>query len=676
MMVGESSSLSRLGFCWRLTLCCLLMLVVLVKGNNVDVSDSLENAEPVDMTHQQFVKQKPSPPYYVRITELKELPKEVEQKELPKEGHETPATVVTSVEGSEGVALFFFHGLQSELPKWQGQIELYLNNLVSNVPVYLWVPDYHETIRNGFIEAGEKVAESFVKGIKHLQDLQSKFDCLFFCHSVGCLTLFHLLLHRAKSNGNNAGGVEKTEQTAWPVNQLCSKPDLLALREVSMKGCPFLGFKTDSPFLKWDIPAGSPATITPYGGIIDDLRNANEKIARLWIRLNNSLNRDCSIFSETKGLLKGGLHLFGAAYDEVFGENSALAAPWGFTEQYVRDSRHGEGRSIRKAVAKSENDSGELTNNAVKKTVIFGSLLYKALEQLGSRLHRYNVSFYQNTFHDRIPAMNHFPSVPKDSALTQSFLSDWAKAVFTDWRERDGDTSDLTSERATELAIDVARTVFINPNTHVVEKLNFAPIKQMVVDMFEVIRFSVVENSKMFPHNFLISNGIGTALTGPPPGRGDLPHDELQKLMQNERDEVYEQMCKLELAGLYRAGPQVSDIISSVSNEYHNAELLNQGGLFRENWEKLKEAEKTCKPPQIPKEVADMVLIAGKDYDKRALSLFEKLSAVDTTAAALRDYSVRKPKGEIPKKVADEVRGENYQEKVSEGVYSSKLGGY
>eukprot|EP00922_Rhytidocystis_sp_ex-Travisia-forbesii_P033162 GHVS01049312.1.p1 GENE.GHVS01049312.1~~GHVS01049312.1.p1 ORF type:complete len:650 (-),score=79.06 GHVS01049312.1:290-2239(-) len=596
MMVGESSSLSRLGFCWRLTLCCLLMLVVLVKGNNVDVSDSLENAEPVDMTHQQFVKQKPSPPYYVRITELL---KGVQQKEVPKEGDETPATVVTSVEDSKGVALFFFHGLQSELPKWQGQIELYLNNLVSNVPVYLWVPDYHQTIPSGFIAAGEEVAPSFVKGIEHLQDLQPKIDCLFFCHSVGCLTLFHLLLPRSESaigNGGNAGGDKKTKQTTWPVDQLCSKPDSLALREVSMKGCPFSGFKTDSPFLKWNIRAGISDQITPYGGIIDDLRlsvaSSNSKLLRLWVRLKNSLTKDCSIFSETKGLLKGGLHLFGAAHDEVFGQNSTLAAPWGVTEDDVTDSGLKNCRSITKVKAKVK--ANEKRSDKKESAVIKAIATQISVSFTGNRVHRYSVDFYKNMFVDLsvdeiFGAGNHFPSVPMDSALTPSFLSQWMERVYRACKDSNGETGVLTSEETMKLAVQAAKYVATPPESRVRERLDDEHIKVILVDMFIVMRRSVEENSKMFPHNFLISNGIGTDLTGRTVQKNSassLTDDQLWKLMRDERDEVYEQMCKLELAALYRPGQAGSQIIAAVvelpTTSEGSFELKNQGVMFSE----------------------------------------------------------------------------------------------
>eukprot|EP00922_Rhytidocystis_sp_ex-Travisia-forbesii_P033160 GHVS01049310.1.p1 GENE.GHVS01049310.1~~GHVS01049310.1.p1 ORF type:complete len:644 (-),score=74.68 GHVS01049310.1:242-2173(-) len=573
MMVGESSSLSRLGFCWRLTLCCLLMLVVLVKGNNVDVSDSLENAEPVDMTHQQFVKQKPSPPYYVRITELKELPKEVEQKELPKEGHETPATVVTSVEGSEGVALFFFHGLQSELPKWQGQIELYLNNLVSNVPVYLWVPEYHETIRSGFIEAGGKVAPSFVKGIKHLQDLKPKIDCLFFCHSVGCLTLFHLLLPLPRTQsaigyGDNAGGVETTKQSTWPVDQLCSKTGSLTLREVSMKGCPFLGFKTDSQFRKWDIPAGDSAKITHYGGIIDDLRLANDNVGNLWTRLDASVKSDkCSVFHKTDGLVKGQLNLFGAEHDEVVDLPSSLAAPWG-----VEAMENSSSGLERQPIAKPdlvEAEVGDLKRQAV------GNVLYGSLDELSPNVRRYaiNIHHSQDGFH-----MTDFPSVPSDSVLAKPFLEKWFAMV------EDKRTAELRYSRKIyitphflmERAVVAARKVITDERFYYPTSIEDNSLMAMLVDMFQMSHRSVKGNSKEFPHNFLISNGIGTELTGVPLFNTEMPYDQRHKLMRNDRDEVYEEMCKLELAEFYTPGSEASKLLARVNSRADKEELKLQ----------------------------------------------------------------------------------------------------
>eukprot|EP00922_Rhytidocystis_sp_ex-Travisia-forbesii_P033158 GHVS01049307.1.p1 GENE.GHVS01049307.1~~GHVS01049307.1.p1 ORF type:complete len:654 (-),score=69.20 GHVS01049307.1:259-2220(-) len=646
MMVGESSSLSRLGFCWRLTLCCLLMLVVLVKGNNVDVSDSLENAEPVDMTHQQFVKQKPSPPYYVRITELL---KGVQQKEVPKEGDETPATVVTSVEDSKGVALFFFHGLQSELPKWQGQIELYLNNLVSNVPVYLWVPDYHQTIPSGFIAAGEEVAPSFVKGIEHLQDLQPKIDCLFFCHSVGCLTLFHLLLPRTESVIGNG------KQTTWPVDQLCNKPDSLALREVSMKGCPFLGFKTDSPFLKWNIQAGSPAKITPYGGIIDDLRLANHNVENLWNRLNVSVELvSCSVFRKSDGLLKGRLNLFGAEHDEVVDLKSSLAAPWGVKAM----AKSYSGLEIQRSVAKLDSVQSEVGDT---KRRAVGNGLYDSLDKLSPNVHRYAINIHQckDGFH-----MNHFPSVPTDSVLAEPFLCKWHAKVSEDREKkiRNRRSTKMTEELLMNLAIEAAREVIKGnhrPNTNYIAKNN---LKQMLVDMFEVSRWSVEENSKAFPHNFLISNGIGTDLTGPPPSRSDtMPETtlrdipliislirvrlsemdgKLQKLMKNDRDQVYEQMCKLELAAFYTPLSEASNLLDGVASQEDKGELEYQADQLgrrysKANKERMDPMESSYEIPLTVVEQLRMVRQPGV-YTEDVLLAVSEMAKRDTKVEAVK----------------------------------------
>eukprot|EP00922_Rhytidocystis_sp_ex-Travisia-forbesii_P033165 GHVS01049316.1.p1 GENE.GHVS01049316.1~~GHVS01049316.1.p1 ORF type:complete len:618 (-),score=80.25 GHVS01049316.1:230-2083(-) len=508
------------------------MLVVLVEGVKATVFiNSIKNASPVEMAYSKFLAEKPNAPYFVKITDFG-------AENQTKDGHNaSPSSSLTVVEpvDTKGVALFFFHGLRQKSPKWQGQIAVYLQSLnVKKLPVYLWVPDYHQATRRGFSKAAEQVAVSFAKAIEFFQKQLAKIDCLFFCHSLGCLALFDLLLPRAGADsvdGDDGDGDVDSDDgddyvdgggqiDTWPANQLCLKKGSLALKQISMKGGPFLGWSSENQFFKFGRIAGVLSAITSYGGVIDDLRLANNNLKNLWNRLKKNLDEQgCTIFGKKGGLLeKGGLNLFGASGDEVVDLQSSLVAPYGFSKstkavELVEPIEH---------IVEPKN----ISRNRLE----LGEVLFAAFKTLGVR--RYTVDFGSSGKTEGDDDARFFPIVLETSPLNKAF----ANEVVSGLKKLKTDSKKITAEQAIEVANKQALEKIKQRRAHSKDNVQ-DNVKKLVLALFALTRGPKGKKNS-HPHSLLIGHGRGKTVEN-----------------LNGADAVLDEMGKFELMAYHKQWP-------------------------------------------------------------------------------------------------------------------------